>query len=181
MSHQDEFTTLIKPYLPALYRQAKQLCANTVDAEDLFHDVMLKLYPLLDEMQAVENLKPWLARVLYRQFVDLKRRQARSPLHLVVDNHSEDEDKRLNKLASPDPGPEQALIHTREQSQLLAALAQLNDAQQLVLSLHDVEGYTLPEISVIIDCPLGTLKSRLHRARERLRQLLYPGNGNRPE
>jgi len=170
MIARQHFTRLIEPHLKSLYRQAWRLCANKADAEDLLQELLIKLYPRLDEMTTIDKLRPWLARILYRQFIDLKRRQSRSPIHLAVDNSPGSETEYpLDELACSHPGPEQGLTQDDTRQRLLTAIEQLNDEQRLVITLHDMEGYTLPELSEILDCPLGTLKSRLHRAREKLR------------
>ena len=173
MVNRQHFTTLIEPHMESLYRQAWRLCGNTADAEDLLQDLLIKLYPRLDEMTAIDKLRPWMARVLYRQFIDLKRSQNRSPIHLAVDNSADsDADQPLDELISHHSGPEQRLTQDHQQQRLITAIDQLNEEQRLVLTLHDVEGYTLPELSEILDCPLGTLKSRLHRARDKVKKVL---------
>jgi len=172
MVNRQHFTALIEPHLSPLYHQAWRLCGNKADAEDLIQDLLIKLYPRMDEMAGIDKLRPWLARILYRQFIDFKRRQARSPLYLAVDNSTEDSDQPLDEQACSGPDPAQSLELSIDQQHLLQAVNQLSDEHRLVLTLHDMEGYSLPELSEIIDCPLGTLKSRLHRARAKLRTAL---------
>jgi RNA polymerase sigma factor (sigma-70 family) len=166
-SEHEQFEDLLQPHLQRLYKLAYRFTGQRADAEDLVQDVVVKLYPRLQEMQKIERLGPWLARILYRHFVDRVRSKQRSPLHLVgedepaVDDH---EDKTLG----PAGNVETALLQQRLQE----ALNQLNEDQRALVILHDVEGYTLNEIHTMQVISIGTLKSRLNRARSRLRELL---------
>lgn len=165
------FADLVRPHLKILYRLAYRLTGNSHDAEDLIQDLLFKAYGRLDELRAIEKRRAWLARVLYNQFIDNRRRNSRSPLHLAVD-HSADEGDFLGELGMDRSGPETEVIRETEQQLILGALSRLPDDQRNIVILADIEGFTLAEMETIVDCPQGTLKSRLHRARARLRELL---------
>ncbi len=167
-SEHDQFEALIQPHLKRLYSLAYRFSGEQHDAEDLVQDVLLKLFPRLSEMQAVEKLGPWLARVLYRHFVDKLRTKQRAPLRLVGD----DEEQIIESFVDERPGPAGVEGVSALQHQLQHSLNQLNEDQRLLVILHDVEGYTLHEIHTMYDVSIGTLKSRLNRARGRLRELL---------
>jgi len=163
----EQFETLMQPHLQKMYRLAYRLTGQRADAEDLVQDVVVKLYPRLSEMQNIKILSPWLARVLYRHFVDRVRSKQRSPLHLVSDEETE-----LDEHSHQAPGPAVNTDTTILQSRLKGALNKLNEDQRALVILHDVEGYTLNEIHLMHDVSIGTLKSRLNRARSKLRELL---------
>ena len=166
-SPHDEFDALIQPHLQYLYRLAYRYTRQRDDAEDLVQDLLLKLFPRLDEMREIEKLSPWLGRILYRMYVDRYRSQQRSPLQLIDDEESFYHDKESHQ---PQPGEQLA---SGEHAHILQqALNQLNEDQRILVMLHDVEGYTLQEISQLQDAPMGTLKSRLNRARGKLRDIL---------
>ena len=158
----ESFATTLKPHLPKLFRLACRLTPTKADAEDLFHDVLVKLFSRRTELTSIRELAPWLGRVLYNQFVDDVRRYGRQPVKLVGTSDP------VEELADPDTDPTRSL----QQAELSAALQKLSEDHRTVLVLHDVEGYTLKEIAELFDTPEGTLKSRLHRARARLRELL---------
>ena len=166
-SEHEQFEELLQPYLQKLYTLAYRFTGQRADAEDLVQDVVVKLYPRLQEMQKIEQLGPWLARVLYRHFIDRVRSKQRSPLHLVADDEPE-----LEAHSDDAPGPVGIAETSLLQNRLQNALNQLNDDQRALVILHDVEGYTLNEIHIMHDVSIGTLKSRLNRARARLRELL---------
>ena len=161
-----QFESLIKPHLKRLYSLAYRFTGQRSDAEDLVQDVLIKLFPRLEEMQTIEKLSPWLARVLYRHFIDVLRSKNRSLVDLL------DDDSFLESIAVEDQGPEQNLDLSQTQNRLQYCLNKLNEDQRLIVILHDVEGYTLQEIHFLNDVSIGTLKSRLNRARGRLRDLL---------
>ncbi|MGD9729396.1 MAG: RNA polymerase sigma factor [Gammaproteobacteria bacterium] len=172
-SEQSAFETLVRPHLKPLFRLAYRLTRSREDAEDLIQELLLKLYPRRHELMEVDRLRPWLSRVMYRIFVDNHRRYSRSPVHLAVDHgadaHSPDS---IDNLAGMDGDPELETEQSVLVRHLLRVIDRLSEDHRHVLGLHDIEGYTLEEMQVILDCPIGTLKSRLHRARARLRELL---------
>lgn len=164
---ENSFEALLEPHVGYLYRLAYRFCGNQDDAEDLVQDLLTKLYARsTDELTQLDQLRPWLARVLYRMYVDRCRSQARSP---VLQPGSEAE---LEQQLHPAPGPEQEAESEAVQARLARALQSLNPDQQAVVLLHDIEGYTLNELQYILEVPLGTLKSRLNRAHGYLRQQL---------
>ena len=166
-----KFEDLLRPQVEYLYRLAWRFTGSVADAEDLVQDLLLKLYPRTRELLDIERLRPWLAKVLYRQYIDFVRERARSPLvELAAD--SEGEDDPLDTLPALKDGPEDHAERSRLRERILAALERLSPEQRAVVTMHDVEGYSLEELETILETPLGTLKSRLHRARQRLRALL---------
>ncbi|MCC6207932.1 MAG: RNA polymerase sigma factor [Gammaproteobacteria bacterium] len=172
-SEQSAFETLVRPHLKPLFRLAYRLTHGREDAEDLIQELLLKLYPRRHELMEVDRLRPWLARVMYRIFIDNRRRYTRSPVHLAVDLGSDVEGADpIENLAGTGVTPESETEQNILTRHLLKVIDRLSEDHRHVLSLHDIEGYTLEEMQAILDCPIGTLKSRLHRARARLRELL---------
>ncbi|MEJ2087480.1 MAG: RNA polymerase sigma factor [Gammaproteobacteria bacterium] len=162
----DSFSKQIEPHFDRLFRLAYRLTGSRSDAEDLLQDVMIQLYEQRDALAAVTDLSPWLSRVLYTRFVDNHRARQRRPLTLVGD----DEDA-LGVTDTTDPA---AMASAGENAaRLERALARLSDDHRVLVLMHDAEGYTLAEIADITDTPVGTLKSRLSRARARIRELLW--------
>lgn len=172
-SERSAFEILLHPHLKPLFRLAYRLTRSREDAEDLIQELLLKLYPRRDELMGVERLRPWLARVMYRIFIDNHRRYTRSPVHLAADYGTDDQiADPVDNLISPGGGPEEDTEQRVLTRHLIVVIDQLSEDHRHVLGLHDIEGYTLEEMQGILNCPIGTLKSRLHRARARLRELL---------
>ena len=166
------FEDLIRPHIEPLYKLAYRFTNNVMEAEDLVQDLLVKLYPKLHELEKVEKLRPWLARVMYRIWID-KMRNQKLPSQDTFENINNFE----NQIEAEDSDaiPELAYQRSVTQLKLLQALEQLSEDHRIVLILHDVEGYSMEEMKIILDCAIGTLKSRLHRARDRLRKLLDDG------
>jgi RNA polymerase sigma factor (sigma-70 family) len=162
------FEALLRPHVEYLHRLAWRFTGSTADAEDLVQDVLLKLYPRSRQLAAVEQLRPWLAKVLYRTYVDFARRQSRSPASGLADDAGGDE-ARLDAFPTAEDGPPELAERGERRERLLAALQKLNPEQRAVVVMHDIEGYVLEELESVLQAPLGTLKSRLHRARQQLR------------
>jgi RNA polymerase sigma-70 factor (ECF subfamily) len=167
-----EFERLLRPHVPALYRSAYRWTGAVDRAEDLVQQLLVRLFPRLEELRALEQVRPWALRVMYRIFVDELRRTRASPVQFGAD--ANDDAAGAEDEAWLDPGPEPAELVEQQltQERLLRAWEHLGEEHRAVLSMHDIEDYTLPELAQIMDIPLGTLKSRLHRARARLRALL---------
>lgn len=168
-----EFDRLLRQHIPAFYRCAHRWTGTADRAEDLVQELLVRLYPRLAELREVDRPRPWAMRVMYRIFVDQLRRERSSPVQFgmeVAGNSPSDEDEVELADDSEEPARlvEQQLTHER----ILSAWAQLGEEHRVLLSMHDIEGYTLVELSTIVAAPLGTLKSRLHRARARMRELL---------
>ena len=164
------FDALMRPHLDRLYRLAFRLTASRDEAEDLFQDVLIKMYPRVGELVEIEEPGSWLCRVLYNHFIDNQRRFKRQRLVMVSEGQLpegqglETLPGELDPVSDPERRDNIRRIHD--------ALSRLSEDHRLVVLLHDTEGYKLEEIQNLTDTPIGTLKSRLHRARARLREIL---------
>jgi RNA polymerase sigma-70 factor (ECF subfamily) len=167
--HAEPFEVLLRPHLDQMYRLAYRFTGQRADAEDLVQDTLVKLYRRRDELSSIRELKPWLGRVLFNQFIDNKRGYGRQALHLV---DSTIEPDTTAAPASARLEPDIASAREEATAELIQALAQLSEEHRIVLVLHDVEGYKIKEIQELTGVPVGTIKSRLHRARGRLREIL---------
>lgn len=170
------FETLIAPHVDHLYRLAYRFTGSTPAAEDLVQDVLVKLYRMQAEIARLEKPRPWLARVLYHEYIDRWRRERLAPVNLSTLESEDVEYGDQEPDPSPEADPERQVMGMQLREQLMAAISLLNEDQRTVILFHDVEGYTLEELSVVFSQPLGTLKSRIHRARARLREHLTQGN-----
>ncbi len=163
------FERIVRPHFDRLYRLAWRLAGSKAEAEDLFQELLLKAYGLLDQLIDIEEPGTWLSRVMYNLFVDQQRRFRRQRLQTVDEGHLPGDG--LAAFAS-DLDPVADKQRYDKLDSLDRALNQLSEEHRLVVLMHDTEGYKLTEIQEITDTPVGTLKSRLHRARARLREIL---------
>jgi RNA polymerase sigma-70 factor (ECF subfamily) len=163
------FERLVRPHFDRLYRLAWRLTGARPEAEDLFQELLIKSYGMLDQLVRIDEPGSWLCRVMYNLFVDQHRRFTRQRMHVVDEGHLPGEG--IEGIAGEfDPLEDSERLQRIRR--LDNALAMLSEEHRIVVLLHDTEGYKLAEISELIGAPEGTVKSRLHRARERLRQIL---------
>jgi len=161
----DRFELLMRPHIEGLYRFAYRLTQTQNGAEELVQQLLTKLYPKINQLESIEKLKPWLSRTLYNLFVDTFRKNQVEAAIFVTGDISDE-------IASSSMTPAAHTSNEQIKQQLHSAIQQLNPDQRAVVMLHDAEGYTLSELENILQTPIGTLKSRLNRARNRLQKLL---------
>ena len=163
------FERLLRPHLDRLYRLAFRLCGNRPDAEDLFQEVLVKAFDRADTLALLDDPATWLCRVMYNRFVDTARQRARRRLTSV-----EEGALGAEGLAGLGGNPSAEIDAGRLESirALDRALAMLSEEHRIVVLLHDSEGYKIDEIEELTGIKAGTIKSRLHRARARLKEIL---------
>lgn len=167
------FERLVRPHFDRLYRLAWRLAGSKAEAEDLFQELLIKVYGKLDDLARIEQPGPWLCRVMFNLFIDEQRRFTRHRLQTVAESRLGSEGIAGIEATGPaahDPAASQQQLEIAER--LEKALAKLSVEHRIVVLLHDTEGYKLEEIQELTGTPVGTVKSRLHRARARLREIL---------
>ena len=168
-ARQQAFEKIVQPHFDRLYRLAWRLAGQKVEAEDLFQELLIKAFGKLDDLVHVDEPGSWLSRMMYNLFIDERRRYARQRLRTVEEGEMAG-DGIAGLPGDEDPFRDQV---QRERMLLLdAALSELSDEHRTIVLLHDTEGYKLTEIHELMNIPVGTVKSRLHRARARLREIL---------
>ena len=163
------FERLVRPHFDRLDRLAWRLTGAKPEAEDLFQELLVKAYGLIGELVEIEEPGSWLCRVMYNLFVDQHRRFSRQRMHIVDEGHLPG-DGIAGIAGDLDPVADSERIDRIQR--LDAALSKLSEEHRIIVLMHDTEGYKLAEIAELTSTPEGTVKSRLHRARARLRQIL---------
>lgn len=164
LTREEQFEAEALPHLKALYGTAYRMTRNVHDAEDLVQETYLRAFRAFDRYTPGTNIRAWLYTILYRVRTDSFRRAGRSP-----------ETVELLDDGPPVPPPQDALASGGEE--IARALERLPEAFRTSVVLRDVEGFSYDEIAKIMDVPIGTVMSRIHRGRTLLRQTL---GGRRP-
>ena len=173
VDRQGRFAALVGPHLDSLYRTAYRFTGHPQDAEDLVQELLLRLYRKCDRLAPMDNPRFWLTRALHNLFVDQWRRERHTPLH---NRHEVPWDELLESEGSLKDDPERIAQSDAVRDRVVSSLYLLGREHRAILIMHDMEGHTLNELCVLLTLPLGTVKSRLFRARRKLRTLLEEGN-----
>jgi len=163
-------------HMSSLYSAALRMTRNPADAEDLVQETYLKAYRAFASFEEGTNLKAWLYRILTNTFINSYRSKRRRPEQSELDDV---EDlylyRRLGGLEAAAAGrsaEEEVLDHFTD-TEVKAALEALPDQFRIAVLLADVEGFSYKEIAEIVDVPIGTVMSRLHRGRKALQKALF--------
>jgi RNA polymerase sigma-70 factor, ECF subfamily len=161
------------PYLDQLYGAALRMTRNASDAEDLVQETYAKAFAAFHQYRDGTNLKAWLYRILTNTFINTYRKKQREPQQTGAE---EIEDWQLARAEShTSSGLRSAEVEALDRladSDVKDALANLSDDFRMAVYLADVEGFSYKEIAEIMDTPVGTVMSRLHRGRRQLRAQL---------
>jgi RNA polymerase sigma-70 factor, ECF subfamily len=162
------------PFLDQLYSAGLRMTKSPTDAEDLVQETYAKAYAAFDSFAEGTNLRAWLFRILTNTFINNYRKGQRQPFSESVDDLT---DAQIQKIDARLPGgmrsAEVEALERIGDAEVLAALADLPDDFRLAVYLADVEGFPYKEIAEIMDTPMGTVMSRLHRGRKLLRDALH--------
>lgn len=175
----DAFYELIWPHAAMLLRVAQTLCRNDSDAEDLVQETLLKAYRHLDQFAQGTNIRSWLLAILRNTRIDRVRAGASRKDQLSLDQMIEEAGEPA--AAAPTPagneplrGDPRALLEALGDQELIRALLDVTEEIRWTLLLVDVEGLEMTEAAAVMGIPAGTVKSRLHRGRGMLREILEP-------
>jgi RNA polymerase sigma-70 factor (ECF subfamily) len=170
----DPFETEALSFLEALYRTALRMTRSEADAEDLVQETYIRAFRFREQFTPGTNLKAWLFRILTNTFINTYRRRQAQPEFTELDGVDEFSlYKRMSdlKTSSGAGNPETEFLDGLVDSEVKDALGELPEKFRQVVLL-DVEGFSYKEIAEMVDIPIGTVMSRLHRGRKFLQKRL---------
>ena len=175
MADQATFADQAMEFMPALYTAALRMTRNAAEAEDLVQETYLKAYRAFGSFQQGTNLKAWLYKILTNTFINAYRSRRRRPGQTEIEDV---EDlylyRRLGGLEGATAGrsAEEEVLDRFTDSDVKEALESLPESFRMTVLLADVEGFSYREIADIMEIPIGTVMSRLHRGRRALQKAL---------
>jgi RNA polymerase sigma-70 factor (ECF subfamily) len=175
-SEREEFEKLFRKTYGRAYRLAYRMLRNTAEAEDAVQEAYLRAWRAFHSFEPSRPFEAWLQRILANIIRDQYRRYKRIGPMMSLDAEVDTDHGTMpaQDLADPSPGPEARLLERTFCSQLNTALSQLPEAYRSAILLACVDARPYEEISIMLGCPIGTVRSRVHRGREMLRRLLPP-------
>ena len=170
---QREVADAIAEHLDTLFRVARRLTGNSAEAEDLVQDTCLRAYEAAASLRHTRQIKHWLVKILTHRHIDAARQRARCPKILPYDEDEASHDRHVPWAAHLTAlTPEHLAMQRETLSALKRALDELPEVFRLAVFLVYVEGFSYQEAAEILDCPVGTVMSRLSRGKSLLRQRL---------
>jgi RNA polymerase sigma-70 factor, ECF subfamily len=160
------------PFMGQLYPAALRMTRNSSDAEDLIQETFAKAFAGFHQFKPDTNLKAWLHRILANTFINSYRKKRREPVQDLGVDFQEEWQTSSDPLTPAVASAETQALERLADSEILRALRELPAEFRVAIYLADVEGYPYREIADIMGIPLGTVMSRLHRGRAKLRQRL---------
>ncbi len=165
----NRFEAVALDHVDGLYNAAMHLTRNKLDAEDLVQETYLKAYRFFDRFQPGTNFRAWIFKILYNCFINSYRKKRKMPPRVDFETALATQANDLNietQIHSPDD------VRNIFDDEICRALERLPEGFRRTLLLVDVWGFRYKEAATILGCPMGTVMSRLSRARQRLRLLL---------
>lgn len=163
-ARRDEFTAIALGALSALYNAAVRLTGNDQDAEDLVQETYLHAFQHADQLKSLGACKAWLFRIMRNRLISLHRAARSRPELVLVEGGLEDAAAAVEAAAALQGAAGAQLTRAA----IAKALARLPEELRMAVTLCDIEGFSYPEIAEIVGCPVGTVRSRIARARQRL-------------
>lgn len=162
-----EFEEIALQYMDSLYIAALRVTRDEIEAQDLIQDAYLRAYRFFDKFEKGTNFKAWLFKILKNLYINRYRRE--SKVVQMVDVSDAEASGDLPAVATP----EDEIFDELFDDDVTNAMDSLPEEFRIVIVLSDLEGFSYKEIAEILNCPIGTVMSRLHRGRRLLRKSLH--------
>jgi len=163
------FEQLVKIYQHRVYGLCYQLAGNYNDAQDLAQEVFIQAYSSINSFRNESDLGTWLHRIAVNKWINIQRKNKRNNIVSIDAPLNTDKGELQREVPSPNGNPQDILEEKEYHDLVKKALQLISYEHRTVLFLREVQGYSYEEIAGIIDCSVGTVRSRLNRARKNLK------------
>jgi RNA polymerase sigma-70 factor (ECF subfamily) len=169
---QREFEREALPHMDLLYNFARRMTNSSSDADDLVQETYLKAFRFWDKYEKGTNIRAWLFRILKNSYINRYRKETKEPETVDYDQVKNFYNTVRHEATDPNDLQESVFENLLDDD-VADAVGSLPEDFRTVVILCDIEGLTYEEIAEFVDCPLGTVRSRLHRGRKLLRSMLF--------
>nr|AIA15056.1 RNA polymerase sigma factor, sigma-70 family [uncultured bacterium] len=168
------FDSLVRSHEKRVYNFAYRLCGNYDEANDVCADAFVRVFQAIRLFRGNANFSTWLFRIVINVYLD-RRKRARNKQHLSLEEYIDLEESVLvRQIEDTSPTPDRVAEDHERRDMLQGAITTLPDYQRAMIVLYHTEGKSYEEIAEMLSLPLGTVKSRMNRARLMLREKLEP-------
>jgi RNA polymerase sigma-70 factor (ECF subfamily) len=174
----EEFEREAVPHMDSLYNFALKMTGDSDDASDLIQETYLKAFRFWDKFEKGTNCKAWLFRIMKNTFINTYRKKSKEPDKVDYED-IENFYENIKPSSTDSAHLEKDIYDNLLDDELSEAISSLPEDFRTVVILCDIEGYTYDEIADFVDVPVGTVRSRLHRARKMLYTKLYKYASNK--
>lgn len=172
----EAFAELVRRYQDRVFNFSLRFTGNASDAEEIVQEAFLKAYRNLSRFRGDAKFSTWLFQIAKNLCINRFHRARRRMAHrqIRVDEEPAEGEAAPLQLESEDPSPQEEALRHELRDKLEAAITELDPHYRAALVLRDVEGLDYADIAEVLSVPVGTVKSRIHRARLELQQMLTP-------
>lgn len=167
----DAFEKLVLKYEKLVYNIAYSLLRNEQDAYDIGQEVLIKVYQSLSTFNFTAKFSTWIHRITVNASIDEMRKRKNKQTEYIDKMVELGEGEVSKQFEDSSPTPEEQAIINEEYSDLMESIEQLSEEHKVIITLREIQGYSYDEIAEILECSLGTVKSRISRARSILKDI----------
>ncbi len=168
----DAFEELIKDYKRVAYNIALRILRNVEDAEDASQEALIKVYKSIQNFNMQSTFKVWMYRIVVNTCIDFKRKKNINVVSMDEGIDVGGDNQVYREIADDSANPDVLLAKNFNSKVINDAVSKLEDDYKAIIILRDIQGFSYSEIAEILSCNLGTVKSRLNRARKSLKEIL---------
>ena len=167
----EAFNQFVELYQLKVIKLAYSMLSSEEDAYDAAQETFIRVYKNIDSFKSASSLPTWIYRICANICNDMLRKRMKTKNIISIDADEEEESPVVN-IADNSPTPDESYEMTERQQAVKAAIDMLSEEYKAVIVLYDMEGLSYEEIAEVLKCPIGTIKSRLNRARAKLKKIL---------
>lgn len=166
------FEMLIEAYQKKVFNLAYRIIGNYDDANDIAQEAFIRIFRSISGFRGQSSFSTWIYRITTNVCLDEIRKRKNKSVQYLDDDIQTDDGKMQRQIISDDPLPEEIAERKELRAAINDSLGELKEEYRIIITLRDIQGMSYEEIAKVLDCPTGTVKSRINRARQALKNVL---------